>query len=86
MPKFVFLHQCYIALRSRLKVVVKVRVKVTGQGQIFGMQRSIVDIRGSTLPSAAMSDNHHYQSKMYVCVSVMSGRLWIIAQMRSIGF
>ncbi len=32
------------------------------------------------------SSNHHYQSKVIVCVSVLSGRLWIIAQMQSISF
>ncbi len=37
MPKFVFLHDCYIDLRSMSKV--EVRVKVTGQGQISGAQR-----------------------------------------------
>ncbi len=28
----------------------------------------------------------HYQSKVFVCVSVISGHMWIIAQMRSIAF
>ncbi len=55
-----------------------------GQGQISGY--AAVDIRGSALPSAAMSNNHHNQSKVIVCVSVISGRLRIIARMRSIGF
>ncbi len=45
-----------------------------------------VDIRGSALPSAVKSNNHHYQSKVIVCVSVISGRMRIIAWMRSIGF
>ncbi len=42
--------------------------------------------RGSALPSAAMSNNHHYQCKVIVCVSVISGHLRIIARMRLIGF
>ncbi len=41
---------------------------------------------GSALPSAAKSNNHHYQSKVIVCVSVISRRRRIIARMRSIGF
>ncbi len=34
----------------------------------------------------AKSNNSHYQSKVFVCVSVISGRRRIIARMRSIGF
>ncbi len=60
---------------------VKVAVKVTGQGQMYG---TVVGIRGSALPSAAKSNNHHYQSKVIVCVPVISQR--IIAWMRSISF
>ncbi len=44
-----------------------------------------VDNRGSALPSAAKSNKNHYQFKMFVCVSVISGRMWIIARMRSFG-
>ena len=33
-----------------------------------------------------MSNNHHNQSKVIVCVSVISGHLRIIARMRSISF
>ncbi len=73
MSKIVFWHHCYIALRSRSKVEVK-------------FWRAAVDIRGSALPSAAKSNKSHYQSKVFVCVSVISGRMQIIAQMRSIGF
>ncbi len=40
MPKIMFLHGCYLALGSRSKVEVK--VKGWGQGQIFGVQRSII--------------------------------------------
>ncbi len=38
MPKIVFWHHCYLALRSRSKV----GVKVMGQGQTSGAQRSIL--------------------------------------------
>ena len=83
MSKIVFLHHFYIALRSRSKV----RVKVTGQGQRAwsNFWRTAVDIRGSALPSATKSNNYHYQSKVIVCVSVTSGRMRIVARMRSIG-
>ncbi len=85
-----FLHHSYIALRSRSKVLSrsKVRIKVMGQGQRSrsNFWRAAVNIRGAALPSAAISNNHHYQSKLIVCVSVISGRLWIITWMRSIGF
>ena len=50
---------------SRSKVGVK--DKVTGQGQIFGMQQSTLGAR--LMPSAAKSNNHHYQSKVIVCES-----------------
>ncbi len=40
----------------------------------------------SALPSAAKSNKSHYQSKVIVCVSVISWRMRIIARMRSIGF
>ena len=71
---------------------IKVKVKGWGQGQGQGHRSrsnfgcAAVDVRGSALPSAAMSNNHHYQSKVIVCVSVISGRLRIIARIRSIGF
>ena len=45
-----------------------------------------VDVCGFVLPSAVKSNNHHYQSKVIVCVSVISGRMRIIARMRSAGF
>ncbi len=48
--------------------------------------RAAVDIGGSALPSAANSNKRHYQSKVFVCVSVISRRMRIIARMRSIGF
>ncbi len=45
-----------------------------------------VDIRGSALPSATKSNKSHYQHEVFVCVSVISWRMRIIARMRSIGF
>ncbi len=44
-----------------------------------------VDNKGSALPSAGKSNKSHYQFKVFVCVSVISGRMRIIARMRSIG-
>ncbi len=41
-------------------------------------------VRGSALPSAAKSNRSHYQFKVFVCVSLISGRIRIIARMRSI--
>ncbi len=68
--------------RSNLKV------KVTGQGQrsrsIFW--RESVDIRGSALPSAVKSNRSQYQSKVFVCVSIISRRMRIIARMPTTGF
>ena len=57
MPKIVILHHYYIALRSRSKVGIK--VKGQGQGQMYDVQQSIFN-RGSALPNAAKSNNHHY--------------------------
>ncbi len=45
-----------------------------------------VSVWGSALPSAAKSDRSHYQSKVFVYVSVIRMLMWIIARMRSIGF
>ncbi len=42
-------------------------------------------VRGSALPSAAKSNKSHYQSKVFVCVSVIRRRIRIIARARSIG-
>ena len=36
--------------------------------------------------NALGSNKQHYQSKVIVCVSVISGCMQIVAQMRSIGF
>ena len=61
-----------------------------GQGQRsrsrLNFWRAAVDIKGSALPSAARSNKSHYQSKVFVCVSIIMGRILIIARMRSIGF
>ena len=43
------------------------------------------DNMGSALPRAAKSIKSHYQFKVFVCVSVISGRMRIIARRRSIG-
>ncbi len=75
MPKIVILHGCYLPLRSRSKVGVKVKF----------FWRAAVDNRGSALPSAAKGNKSHYQFKVFVCASVISGRMRIIARMRSIG-
>ncbi len=83
MPKNVFLHHCYLALRSRSKV--KVKVKGQGQRSRLTFWRAAVDIRGSALPSAEKGNRSHYQFKVFVCVSLISGRMRIIARMRSIG-
>ena len=48
--------------------------------------RAAVDITGSALPSAVKSNKNHYQYKVFVCVSIISRRMRIIARMRSIGF
>ncbi len=47
---------------------------------------AVVDIRDLALPSAVKSNNDHYQSSVFACVSVISGHKRIIARIRSIGF
>ena len=64
----------------------KVRVKVTGQGQRSLFWHAVVDIRGSAFLSAVKSNKNHYQSKVFVCVSIISGHMRIIVRMQSIGF
>ncbi len=68
MPQIVFWPHCYLALRSRSKV----GVKVTGQGQVqrsrSNFWHATVDIRGSALPSAARSKGESF-SVQDVCVS-----------------
>ncbi len=57
-----------------------------GQGQRSrsNFWHAAVDIRGSALPSAAKSIRSDYQSKVFVCVSVIKGRIRIVARMGSI--
>ncbi len=49
--------------------------KVKGQGSRSIFWRAAVNIRGSILPSAVKSNNSQYQSKVFVCVSVISGHM-----------
>ena len=56
-----------------------------GQRSRSNFWHAAVDIRDSALPNAAKSIRSHYQSKVFVCVSVIRGRIRIIVQMRSIG-
>ncbi len=59
-------------------------IKVKGQGQISGAQQSILGARLCRVQQRAIKG--HYQSKVFVCVSVISGHMRIIKRMRSIGF
>ncbi len=74
--------------KVKVKGRVKVEVKVTGQGQRLrsNLWRAAVDIRGSALSSVVKSNKSYYQSKVFVCVSVISGHMRIIARMRSVSF
>ncbi len=56
-----------------------------GQRSRSNFWRAAVAIRGSALLSAAKSIRSDYQSKVFVCVFVIRGRIRIIARMRSIG-
>ncbi len=71
--------------RSKVSVKVKGRGQGHGSGSRSNFWRAAVDIRGSALSSAANSIRSDYQSKVFVCVSVIRGRIRIIARMRSIG-
>ncbi len=73
MPKIMFWYHCYLGQCQKAGLRSKVKVKFLE-----------VDIRGSALPSAAKSNNLHYQFKGFVCVSVISGHMWIIMWMRPI--
>ena len=66
----------------------KVRVKVTSQGQSSKLNFwcAVVNIRGLALPSAARSTRSDYQSKLFVCVSVINVGMQIIARMWLISF
>ncbi len=57
-----------------------------GHRSISNFGLTVVDIRDLTLQSAANSNKSHYQSKVFVCVSVIRGHVQIIAWMRSISF
>ncbi len=57
-----------------------------GQSSRSNFWRAAVDTRGSALLSAANINRSHYQFKVFVCVSVISGRVRIIARMWTIGF
>ena len=59
----------------------KVGVKVTGEGQISCLQRSILGALLFRVQQRAMGVIPSLR-----CLSVISGRVQIIAQMRSIGF
>ncbi len=72
MPKIIFLHGCYLVLRSR-------------SGSRLNFWRAAFDNRFSALPSAAKSNKSHFQFKVFVFVSLISGRMRISARMRSIG-
>ncbi len=86
MPKSCF--DITVTLLQGQRSGLRSKVKVPGQGprsrSIFW--RAAVDIRGLVLPSAFKSNRSHYQSKVFVCVSIISRRMPIIARMRSIGF
>ena len=73
MPKIMF----FTSLLPCFKVMVKGR----GQGQRSG-SRSIL---GAQL-CRVQQNRSHYQSKVIVCMSVISRRVRLIARMRSIGF
>ncbi len=47
--------------------------------------REIIYLVASVCPSVK-SIKSNYQSKVFVGVSIISGRMWIIAWMQSIGF
>ncbi len=55
-----------------------------GQGSRSNVWRAAVDIRGSALPSAAKGNKSHYQSKVFVCVSLISGHMQIIANLKKV--
>ncbi len=61
-------------LTVKVRVKVKGRVKVMGRGQRSNFWRT------------ANSNRGHYQSKAFVCVSLIRGRIRIIARRWSIGF
>ena len=88
MPKIVFLHHYYLGQGRGQGQRSGSRSKVTDQGQRSRstFRHAAVDIRGSALPSAAKSNWSHYSLEVFVCVSVISWHMRVIARMRSIGF
>ncbi len=88
MPKIVFLHHCYLALRSGSRS--KVGVKVTGQGHRSRSKDKVqlfILLVGARLCQVQQRAIGVITSlEVFVCVSVISGRVWVISQMRPIGF
>ncbi len=76
MPKIVFLRHCYLDLRSMSKV----RVKVKGEGQLFGAQRSILGARLCRVQQRAIGVITSLQ--VFVYVSVISGHMRVNARRR----
>ncbi len=70
--KVVFCHNYYLVLRSRSKVRVKVKCQGQGHRSRSNFWCSTINIRGSALLSAALSNKSRYQSKMFVSVHVMA--------------
>ncbi len=73
-------------LRDRANIY---RPRSEGDNVLGSVRPSVrLSVRPSVRPSvcAVKSSRSHYQSKVFVCVSVISRRMRIIARMRSIGF
>ncbi len=66
-----------------MHLVASVRPSVCLSVRLFALSR--LNRLTSALPSAAKSNKSHYQFKVFVCVSAISGRMRIIARMRLIG-
>ena len=69
----------YLVASVRLSVHLSVRLSPLSR-----LNRLTYDL--DILPTAVKSNNTHCQSKVLVCVSIISRCMWIIVQMRSIGF
>ena len=70
-------NQVLTSLLPCFKVWVKVGVKVTDQGQISGVQRSILGARLCRVQQRAKKS--HYQSKVFVCRVYVIDRLLILS-------
>ena len=57
------------------------QIKVKGHGSRSNFWHAAVNIRVLALLSAAKEILSYYQSKVFVCVSAISGRMQIIALM-----